>query len=114
MDREHIERHAGGATMCRHCGGEVGEDGYALALLPEDESPQADAKERLRESAIGEALRGESFADGGRVPDKRRQREGPVAAYLEYVKDPRLTEQLDDEEKRARDAERRRRRKEED
>lgn len=31
----HVEKHPGGASMCRHCGGEVGEDGYSMGGMVE-------------------------------------------------------------------------------
>ena len=34
--KDHVEKLEGGGAMCRHCGGEVGDDGMALDLDADD------------------------------------------------------------------------------
>ena len=73
---EHVEKHPSGITMCRHCGGEVAEDGYSAGGLIMDgdhaaeseieaaekgdtgELPQQyQAVERMRDAAFADAIK---------------------------------------------------------
>lgn len=63
---EHVEKHASGVSMCKHCGGEVGDDGYSLggivdleAPVPADqETEQMEGAERLSDAAFADAIKG--------------------------------------------------------
>lgn len=71
MDRqtpEHVEKHSSGVAMCRHCGGEVAEDGYSAGGLVSEGEPmregetddvpqQGAATERMRDAAFADAVR---------------------------------------------------------
>lgn len=52
-----MEELAEGGHACRHCGGAVGEDGYALSLEPEE--PKS-AEVEVDEGAFMDALEAES------------------------------------------------------
>lgn len=81
--KEHVEQHSSGAHVCKHCGGEVAEDGYSAGgLIMDGESDemgdvpeQYQATERMRDAAFAEALSEggmvEGYSEGGRVFDAR-------------------------------------------
>ncbi len=64
----HIEKHSSGVSVCRHCGGEVGDDGYSLPGMAEEEggmmsdaeggeSEQEESGEQHRDAAFAEAIK---------------------------------------------------------
>lgn len=82
---EHVEKHPSGITTCRHCCGEVGEDGYSAGGMVEsegdamlegetDEMPQQGVStERMRDAAFAQALSQggvAGYAEGGEVEDE--------------------------------------------
>lgn len=77
MKPEHIEESEHGMS-CRHCGGEVGADGYSMAMggLAEAEehegvegygTDQQNATEAMREAGFADAIKRRGYADGGMV-----------------------------------------------
>lgn len=90
--KDHVEQHSSGASVCRHCGGEVAEDGYSVGGLvmddseigaaqsgETDETPQQyEADERMRDAAFADALsRRHGYADGGVVFNAQPDELGP-------------------------------------
>lgn len=61
---EHVEHTPGGVPVCRHCGGEVGDDGYSAGGLVEDPDTES-------ESEIEAGLEG----DTGELPQQYQAKE---------------------------------------
>ncbi len=61
---DHVEKHPGGFALCRHCGGEVGDDGFSmggeleasLEGVTDEPVEQGEAAEELREAAFADAI----------------------------------------------------------
>ncbi len=87
---DHVEKMSGGGSMCRHCGGEVDDDGFAKHMgegdtegyEPEErqgnepmETEQYDSGEDMRREGFIDAIKrrgAKKYAEGGTVaPDER-------------------------------------------
>ena len=61
--KDHVEKLEGGGAMCRHCGGEVGDDGMALDLDTDDPGTAPEVQDSIKKE---EGTRDSDFASAVR------------------------------------------------
>lgn len=79
MKYDHVETHKSGMPMCRHCGGEVGEDGYSRGGIVDEDEGEA---EKMREGFVEgdetpeQGVAAERLSDAAFVDTIKRRRGG--------------------------------------
>lgn len=77
---EHVQKSSDGGAMCRHCGGEVGDDGYARNMFDGGEVEMTDHKE---EGEAPASIDSDEYGEPDQMIDTEARRK---SAFMEQIR----------------------------